>query len=517
VKVARGDGRAGPPPAIRAARLGAVLGGTGLSVTAGALGGGFGDWPGAVHLVAPAPVDLYADVRLLVARLPQSWMLPPALVAVAGARGGLWWLALGPSRVPVRTLGALPWAAASAALDAAGRAALYSQLAWAALGIALVGAGLGLRRFTRGVLRSGAPAPGSAALLGAYGVALVSVGSLGAAAGGSWPLALVPVSAAATGLLVSRLGAPAPRGRPAHRSRLVPVLTLGASVGLVALVAWGLAAPAGRPTRAAPRPGSVLLVPGMSGSTGRSALFRLDPARLGYRCEQVWYFSYAGPAPGERRAGPVCPIRDHRPYGGEDTMAPLGRLVELLVAQTEGLPRPLVLVTHSQGAWVVHAALAAGRVHGVSHVVMLGPFGRTLQPYPPPGRWGRGAVAGDALRWLSRLGRAVRFTAFDPDRPLPATLQGRPGAVQRLFARPSGVRALAILAALDVPLVHADPWARHGVRRACPLPTTHSGLATGATAPRLAGAWLDGAEPSPCRPGAWLLGPLTAPFGVPSP
>lgn len=503
------------------ARVAIVLGVVGLAVVGGAWAGGFTGWPGVVQLVAPPPLDLYADVRLLTARLPSRWLFAPALVAVVGARVGIWWLVLGRSRAVARVLAvgylaAAPLAVVAAALDAAGRAALYTQLVWAGLGVTVLGGGLGMFRFARRVTPVPWDTPTRAGVLGAYGTVLAVLGLVGAGAGGSWPLRLVPVSAAVTGGLVALLTRAGPPARFMRRVWVVPAVTV-TLFGAVAV--WSLTGPSGPPTRPAPRAGSMLLVPGVAGATGRSALFRLDPRRLGYRCDQVWYFSYAGPGPGLRRPGPACAIRDHRPYRGRDTMASLDRLVASLAAQARPLPRPLVLVTHSQGAWIAHAALATGRVRGVSHLVMLGPFARTLRPYPPPGRGGAGAVAGDALRVLSRLGRAVGFTTFDPDRPLPAGLQGGAGAVPRLLGRPrpAGVRALAVVAVLDLPLVYADRWGRHGVTRACPRPTTHTGLVTDPGTLSVVAGWLAGTPPVRCRPGAWTAGPLTAPFGVPAP
>lgn len=509
--------RMGPAPA----RVATVLGVVGLAVIGGARAGGFADWPGVVHLVALPPLDLYADVRLVVARLPNRGLFGPALVAVVGARMGIWWLVFGRTRTVARALAvaylaAAPVAVIATALDAAGRAALYTQLVWAGLGVTVLGGGLGMFRLARRVTPATWDTATQAGLLGAYGTVLAVLGLVGAGAGGRWPAGLVPLSAAATAGVVALLTRPVPPTRLMHRVWVIPAVAVTV---LGAVAVWSLAGPTGPAPRPAPRPGSVLLVPGVASATGRAALFRLDPRRLGYRCDQVWYFSYAGTGPGLRRPGPACPIRDHRPYRGRDTMASLDRLVASLAAQARPLPRPLVLVTHSQGAWIAHEALATGRVRGVSHLVMLGPFARTLRPYPPPGRGGAGAVAGDALRVLSRLGRAVGFTTFDPDGPLPAGLQGRAGAVPRLLGRPrpAGVRALAIVAVLDLPLVYADDWARHGATRACPRPTTHTGLVTDPGTLRVAAEWLEGIPPARCRPGAWTAGPLTAPFGVPAP
>ncbi len=515
---ARPSDAAGDPSPVRVA---VVFAAASVLVVAGAIAADFADWPGVVHLVAVPPLDLYADLRLLVARMPYRWLLVPALALVATLRVGLWWLALGRSRAGARALAglyaaALPAALVAAALDTAGRAALYTQLVWAALGVTLLGAGSGWRTFARGVRRVPADTGAALTVLGTYGSVLVGLGWLGARDGGPPPWLVVPVSAAATGaatVLLIRSRTPAGRWR---RCRLVPAGTI---VLLVAIVASGLRVPAGGTAPARPRPGSVLLVAGTAGATGSAALFHLDPRRLGYRCRQVWYFSYAGRKPGARLGGPVCAIRDHRRYRGADTTAPLAELVDRLVAQARDLPRPLVVVTHSQGAWIAHAALADGRLTGVSHLVMLGPFARTLQPYPPPGRSGPGVAAGDALRGLSRVGRAIGFTSFDPDRPLPAALQGSRDALERLFARPRppGVRALAVSAALDVPLVYADAWSRYDVTRTCPFPNTHGGLVTSPiVAARVAG-WLEGRSSPRCRPGAWITGPLTAPFGAPAP
>lgn len=179
------------------------------------------------------------------------------------------------------------------------------------------------------------------------------------------------------------------------------------------------------------------------------------------------------------------------------------------------LPPPVVVVTHSQGAWIAWAALADG-VGGVSDLVMLARFPRSPVSYPPAGVDGPGRVGSDALRLLSALGERLGVSTFDPDAPLARELQATPGAIEAVLARPlpRTVRALAVASRFDLPLMPGG-WEVPGARNACPLPVTHVGLTSSASTHRLVRRFLAGGSVPACPSWRAWLGPVTEGFGVP--
>src|SRR5207249_754767 len=176
-------------------------------------------------------------------------------------------------------------------------------------------------------------------------------------------------------------------------------------------------------------------------------------------------------------------------------------LVATVREQVAALPPPVTVVTHWQGAWIVWESLSRGDVHtGVQDLVMLAPFPRTEVAYPPAGRSGSGRIGSDVLRVLAGIGRRIGISTFDPDKPLARELLATPGAIEGILARPlpSDVRALAIEAVLDLPLV---PQGRliPGAVNACPVRTTHVGLTTSAVAEEDVDRFLD-RQPLPSCP-----------------
>jgi hypothetical protein len=177
----------------------------------------------------------------------------------------------------------------------------------------------------------------------------------------------------------------------------------------------------------------------------------------------------------------------------------------------------VVVVTHSQAAWIAWRALAAGDIDGVRALVMLAPFGETLVAYPPEGEHDEGAVGGDLARLLTGLGRELGFNEFDPDRPLPRSLQARAGAAQRLFAAalPDDVRALAVLSRWDFPI---EPGGGpDAVRTVCPGWANHGALPTSADAMRATARFLAGHDPGSCPSVSDAVAKLLASLGAPPP
>ena len=198
------------------------------------------------------------------------------------------------------------------------------------------------------------------------------------------------------------------------------------------------------------RRGSLLLVAGVDTSTGNGALFKFVPQSLGFSCAQTFYYSYRGPGSGGPQGEARCPIRTGARYTKHDTTRPLRELTAGMRAQLSRLPRPIVVVTHSQGAWIAWSEITSGDDSGVRAIAMLAPFNEGLAPYPPTGVNRAGAAGGAAVRIVTDLGRSLGINQFDPDAPLARELQGTPGAVERLVGRhrlPRSVRVCVVLAA----------------------------------------------------------------------
>lgn len=475
-------------------------------------------WPGLIHLVALPPLDQFADLRLLLSRA-SSW--PAFLVLLAGVTAArvvlMAWLLGGLGTRRLR-FAALFYAVAlgpmlpAAFFDAAAYAVLYSRLFWPA--VALVGVlvltlgpvpwqgGPGLRgsivlTWRRG-LRAEVMLPYCAAIL-ALGAVADRVPVL--------TVPLVPVSALATGLTIRAMDRRALRRPGVVLAALVVVLT-AASVAFVATRRYDV------PEPGPPQPGSLLIVPGIDSASGRGPIHATDVHRLGYRCDQVYYYSYAGPGDGRPQGDAPCPIRTGALYGPADTGRPFDEQVDLFVEQASPLPRPLVVVAHSQAAWVAWEAVASGRVH-VDALLLVGAFTSTPTGYPPPHVNDPGRVPGDLLRVAASAAGRVDFH-FDPDSPAARELLGTAGAAESVLARPlpPSVRAMSLPSVTDLPLM-ADH--RPAVERNdCPARVAHSNLPTSAAFEDATIRFLNGRPPPPCPPWRDRGAVVFRPFGMPS-
>lgn len=429
-------------------------------------------WPGLVHAVAVPPLDVAFDLRVLLARAPSYPLFALGLAVSLGIRVAV--LAailrgLGRPR-PMRRAAIFYGAVllpllAGASLEWSGYAAVYHWYFWAGLGVLVATA----------VAASAAPfGDGRRFQVGRVLTALVALALLGAAArSGPWAaVALVPVSAAVTLSAIAWLIGPPPSGgRPASVTALAALLVAAIVV----------------PARSAPpadRAGGaiLLLVSGVDTSSGRGPLYRFDPTALGYDCRHVRYYSYRGPGRGAARADAACPLRGHAAYEREDTQAPLHDLVRSFTAHLRELRRahprsPVVVVTHSQGAWIAWRALARGGAMGVTHLVMLGMFPRSAASYPPPGLDGPGRVGADGLRLLSAISHELDTATFDPDAPLARETLAQPRGIEAIFDErlPATVRAMTIFSSLDV-AVAPEGWSVPGAVDGGAVDATHAGM-----------------------------------------
>lgn len=284
-------------------------------------------WPGAIHLVALPPIDLYADLRLLLTWAP-SWpvfllglagVLTVRIVVLALLLGGL-------TRQRLRLaagfyLLALPLLMVAAMAAYAAATLLYSRMFWGALAIVAVVAMLaapvpwqGPTRLREAVGRTWRAGLRVQVMLG-YAVLLVVIGVL-AQTRPAVGVALIPVSGAATLVAIEALTRPAPRHPRWRLAGAVVLLAVAATVFVVTRTV-----PPGPP--AAPRRGSILLMSGINSASGRGTMFSSQAGHLGYDCGQTFYFSYAGPGDGQPQGRALCPIRTGAPYEPEDTQQPL--------------------------------------------------------------------------------------------------------------------------------------------------------------------------------------------------
>ena len=400
-------------------------------------------WPGLAHEVALPPLDLFADVRVLMARATSTPLFVLGVVAALVARAAVLAAVLGftPRRFGFALrfyLAALVPAVVASGLDFSGRAILYAYLIWAALIVVILTFGaLGAAAWAgpdslRAAFAAAFRRRFRFGALAAYLVALALIGVVLRRPGEAIQVLVVPVSGALTALVARRLSSD-----PVRIS--IPLGVAVAAVATVAIV-FGITQLRGDKLNAAPsaRRGSLLLVAGVDTSTGNGAMFGFDPEALGFTCNQTFYYSYRGPGRGGSQGAARCPIRTGAPYQKSDTTRPLDKLASALYAQLAGLPRPVIVVTHSQGAWIAWKELTTARYRDnpVSALVMLAPFNQGLAPYPPSGTHRAGAAGGAAARIVTDISRSLGISKFDPDAPLARELQGTPGAVERLVARP---------------------------------------------------------------------------------
>ena len=500
-------------PAPRALTLGVLAVGLSLLWLFGPLPA----WPGAAHHVALPPLDLFADVRLLIAVAP-TWpafaaglaaslalrVLVLALLLGRHTRTGLRFaLSLYAVALPVALLaGWASWAAHSA---------LYSGLHWIAVGLATVTVVvLGATAWTgqptvRAALGSAWPHGLRAAALLVYVGGLTTLGAVAAAMAHDVSVLAIPASAALTlGAITWLSREPNSDARP-YAGVAVAVVVAG-----VLLVAT-----AGEPesvTADGSREGSLVAMSGMNSASGQGAVLEVDhPQVFGYDCDDVYYISYAGPGDGQPQGEAVCPIRTGAPYTEEDTrQQTFDEQVDHLVAQVNDLPDPVTLLAHSQGAWVAWEAAADGRLDGLVELVVIGPFPDGPRGYPPAGAPGAGRIGADVLRWLEPVTALIGFV-FHPDEPLARDILAPANAPRSIYEQPlpEGIRAFSVTGVGDL-AIKPGGWRLAGAQDGCPVVAPHPDLPLAPETKAQINAFLDGEEPAPCP--TWRL--LVHPIGL---
>ncbi|SFB92875.1 hypothetical protein SAMN05421773_101563 [Streptomyces aidingensis] len=516
---------AAAPAAVPPLRPGALVLLT-AAVTALAAAGVLPRWPGLVHLVALPPLDLIADLRLLMAVSSGYPQFLAGLAAALALRVTVLAFLLGGARGPALRyaaryyLAVLPAALPAAGLLLGAGALLFYGLFWAGTAAVLLVTALTAAvpwaappRLARGC----ATAARHGMRLGTVGACLAALAVIGAVADvtrPAGPVLLVPVSA-----LLTFAAARALRADPGLRAvrRLVAAVPAAGIAALALVAATGPAGPPTAPEPQEPRPGSLMLMSGVDSASGLGAILEIDPHTLGYRCGQTFYYSYAGPGDGQPRNLAMCPPTGGAPYGPGDTLRPTAELITFLEAQLTSLPRPVTLATHSQGVWITWEAAADGRLPGVSELVLTGPFPQNPVPYPPQGEPGRSRPAADVARLVAGLPRPGGTSAFEPDSPLGREWLARPRAVGRTLARPlpPGVRALGVASVFDLPLMPGGPDLP-GAADACPVPVIHPNLPYATEFRRAVTAFLERRPLPDCPRWRSLVGPVFRPFAVPA-
>lgn len=281
-------------------------------------------------------------------------------------------------------------------------------------------------------------------------------------------LPLVLVSALVTAVTIRALHRPPVR----HPRRLL--LVTGAAVVAFAVVLVGTRIAEDPDPQPQAREGSVLLMSGINSSSGSGAILEEDPAQMGFECEQTYYFSYAGPGDGQPQGEAQCEATTGAPYDADDTLRPVDEQVAALAAQTQDLPRPLVITAHSHAVWIVWEALARGEIE-VDVLVAVGPFADSPVGYSPRGEDGQGRVLGDLLRLAAPVADWVDFN-FRPDEPGPQELLAQRNVSREILGQDIGdVAVLSVTSSGDLPLMPGG-WRLDADRNACPVRTAHPEL-----------------------------------------
>ena len=434
-------------------------------------------WPGLVHLVALPPLDLFTDLRILVVQAP-SWPEAVALLAaavtlrivlVAYLLGGLSRANLG-FVARLYALFAVPMLVAAISMSVAATLP-NAPFFWFGFGVLAVVTVLGIGLPWQGTARLRSAIVSSVRtglrleVVALYLAAVIAIGVV-AHLVPEMTLFLVPVSALATALAL--------RGFAREPVRRPGLLVLGAVavVAVGALVMWSIRTADIEAQEPPSQDGSMMLMGGITTASGEGMILEIEPDDLGYTCEQMYYFSYAGPGEGQPQRNAPCPIVTGAVYEEEDTQRPLNEQIDFFAEQTEDLPRPLVVAGHSHAVWVAWEAMARG-LADVDVLILVGPLPDSPVGYPPPGENGAGRVLGDVIR----LGATVPMTEYDPDLPGSQDLQGVPNRSRDILAEPlpDGVRVLSVMTAMDLPLM-SEGWELDVERNACPLPVDHSDM-----------------------------------------
>ena len=473
--------------------------------------------PSLVHEVALPPLDLSADMGLLLARTRSPlWFVIGVVMALIG-RSTVLALMMGSLRrwrmALCFELVALVPAVVGAELCYTGQSVLYSVVFWAGTAVIILGAialahvpwqqPQRLRSTLAHAVLHGVRAP----TVLTYVIILTVLSALVRDGGGAAAAVGVVVSIILTVSFARRLTEP---GRSAWPARLGLVVVIVAVVAISILVKT--TPPAAHPDA---QGGELVLVSGLDSASGHGGIFPLDPGLLGFSCSHVRYFSYVGPGRGAPTGQAACPIYSGAPYQRRDTERSLAYEVANFRAQVDDLRPPVTVVAHSSGGFVAWAAVHDDPSTPVRRLVLLGPVEGSLG-YPPPGRTGTGTVGASGMR--ARHGLRAQGGLLANSTPI----------------SPSPDRCSASRWAPRCTASTSPPTSRHwrcrppvtsscSTRRdlspapqlSCPLEVSHGHIASSTAAAAVVSRFLSDLPPTPCHPWQSWLADIGWGFRVP--
>jgi hypothetical protein len=488
-------------------------------------------YPGHVLFAALPPLDLYSDLRFLLAEARGVLWFVGGLVMSIGVRSTILAVAMGGlnGRTVTRAVGfymiALVPSALAALAVTMSAALVYSLLFWAGFAVLLVSVLLLMdlpwtrpgRLAFGAAARHGFHAAGVLVTLAAYAL----LGWFADALGTLGVVIALPLAGGVSGASAWWIRRSSASGREADlRWRFARRVGATAVVAVLFVPYWliftGPTTPPEGDADRPPREGSLMLMSGVDSGSGDGAIFETDPRMLGYTCEQTYYYSYAGPGDGAPQGEAACPIRTGAPYGPEDTMRHSDELVPFLEQQLEGLPGPVTLAGHSQGVWVVRRHVNEGPAENLGVAVLVGTFPENPMPYPAEDLRGRGALLGQILIALADVPRPGGTAAFHPQADMAVEYLADPRAIDDVMQSPPGgqVRSLSVKSVFDLPLM-TDPEIPFA-ENLCPVPAIHPDMPYSPDMLERIDAFLDGREEPRCPTWRSAYGPLSRTF-MPAP
>ena len=224
------------------------------------------------------------------------------------------------------------------------------------------------------------------------------------------------------------------------------------------------------PPGTADAPGTLLLLGGADSTSKTGSLTELDPRDVGFDRDAATLLSYAS-------AGNA--------YAAQDTRADLDVIAQRVARQIDTAPSPRLLLGHSQAALILDRIIGAGLMAPDRSVVLAPP--PPVPPamrVPPPGKDGRGRVAGDISRGVARLLRLGGLSPFDIDAP------ASPTNLRPVVVIDKKVTRVAVWALGDSVWLDTD-WRRPGEVNIVAL-TDHVGVTNNSRALSAAKAFLAG-------------------------
>lgn len=478
-------------------------------------------WSGLIYLVGVPPLDIFADLRLLLVLAPSWPVFVLLLVVVMAIRVVILAHLMGGVNGPrIRFAFAFYGAAAlpaliSAQLSYMGYAVLYVRVFWVSIWITLLtfivlaAAPWSGKEKLRSAIAEGLCSYRRLAILAGYLAVVAILGGVAEVQPGLI-VGFVVLVAIATALVLTAL----PRVG-ARRSLLWPVPIAVVTV-ILFLASWGADRVLEDEPQPAGRVGSLMVMSGINSSSGDGAVYRLEPDSFGFSCDQMYYYSYAGPGDGVDHATGVCPIRTGALFQGHHTHQPMELLAQHLAEQVEGLPRPVTVIEHSHSAWVAWLAASTYPDVPIDHIIVLSAFRESGHGFVDAHTNAPGRISSDLLRIVAPIATQLGMD-LAIDTPALDRMLGEPDGPAQIMQAPLAdhIRSLSVVAATDLTLMPKG-WRLEADVNACPVWNSHPTLPNSPAVAHEINRFLDGGEEESCRPVvASMLASASRPLGVP--